>query len=121
MKKCYICLEQDPLRRYLTTGPVLWNTKCCGVLVHYHCQVAWGNECIICNNQLKVVSTERFHYVPDFPELTEAEIEENRRVEEFYNQRHENIYIPLFNQVVARLRMIPPDYDSDENMSDVSN
>lgn len=105
MKKCYICLEQGTHRNYLFRKAKLFKTNCCKVFVHYHCQVAWGNECIICNKQIKVVSTEKFNYIPDYPELTEQEIEENRRAQEEIDRRR-NLYTPLLEAVRRRL----PDY-----------
>lgn len=109
MRTCPICLEESPIRRIITRGPTLWNTKCCKIYVHYHCQVQYGNECIICKQQLKCVSSTRYRFVPDYPELTQEEIEENRRAMELIERRRQN-YIPLLAQIT---RFIIENADSD--------
>jgi hypothetical protein len=87
MKRCDICLNNKNL----------WNTKCCKIFVHYECQVAWGNECIICKKQLKCVSSTNFRYIPDFPDMTYQEIDENNRAMEQIRRR--NTEIPFIEYI----------------------
>lgn len=90
MRVCAICLDKIKL----------WKTNCCNIYVHYHCQVKFGNECVICKKQLKCVSSTRYRFVPDYPELTPEEIEENRRAIE---QLRRNNYIPLLEEITRNL------------------
>jgi hypothetical protein len=85
--KCPFCLEKGRIRRFLTRKPDLWKTNCCNIYAHYSCQVAWGNTCIICHNQLKVVSTTKYRFVPDYPDLPQAELEQARRLEQQFFSR----------------------------------
>jgi hypothetical protein len=84
MKKCLICLKARNL----------WETKCCGVEVHYICQVQFGNSCIICGNEIKCVSSTRYVYVPETPLFTPDEIEENMRAMREIERRRELDSIP---------------------------
>lgn len=90
-KKCVICLEKTIK---------LWKTNCCKIYVHYHCQVQFGNECIICKNQLKCVSSTKYIYIPPFYEPIPQEIEEDRRV---WEQLEERNYAPLFRVITEHL------------------
>ena len=113
MKKCAICLEYSPFKRIKSTGKTLWKTGCCKINVHYECQVAWGNECIICSKQLKTVSTAGFKYIPEAHELTQREIEENRRAMQELNL-DEPYYVPLLQAITTHLAEVFITEDEDD-------
>lgn len=50
---CVFCLNSDNN---------IWNTNCCNIFAHYHCQVKFGNECVICKKQIKCVSSTKYLY-----------------------------------------------------------
>ena len=117
MKNCAICLERDPIRRYITKGPTLWKTNCCKLYTHYHCQVAWGNTCIICSKQLKCVSSTGFKYIPEFPMLSQREQEENRRAwEEIQRRRNQIYYVPLLESITYTIAEAMIEDSTDEEL-----
>ena len=88
MKRCSICLD--------TTGYL--RTICCSKYIHLKCMRKWGIRCIICKKITHIKSKNEYHYVPDAPELTALEIQEQIEIlEEIQHQL--NILSNIINNI----------------------
>lgn len=65
MNTCLICLCESKYVKRL----------CCGH-AHLRCQKKWGSQCLICRKNTGIFTKKNYMYIPEVPQLSLAEINE---------------------------------------------